>query len=317
MRRGTCCLHGAARAEPRPSPPRHQDTKNIVVSWCLGVFVALSACGGDDTSPVRGVRGLVDRTLPEHSSAIELEHIGSADGLDGFELETRDDKLVVRGSSEVALASGLRHYLEYYANAHVSWGGARLDLAAALPAVPERVRRETSHAVRYAYNFTVFGYSTPHWDWPRWEREIDLLAMHGFNLALVTIGYEADSPDKLELLTERPLSDPPRSGPHGSCSRTPPRPRRENGPPAGVNRPTPPRTRAVRDWLGRSGAPPVRRGSLEGGLRRWVVSRTSGRRRRARDRLDRARPGATRACALPRAAADRRATRGASWEAGA
>ena len=37
---------------------------------------------------------------------------------------------------------------------------------------------------------------------------------------------QADSPDKLELLTEHPLSDPPRSGPHGSFSRTPPRPRR-------------------------------------------------------------------------------------------
>ena len=48
------------------------------------------------------------------------------------------------------------------------------------------------------------------------------------------------------------------------------------------------------------------------GFRRWAVSRPSGRRRRARDRLRCARPGATRACALPRAAADRRATRGAS-----
>ena len=36
----------------------------------------------------------------------------------------------------------------------------------------------------------------------------------------------ADSPDKLELLTERPLSDPPRRGPNGSFPRTPPRPRR-------------------------------------------------------------------------------------------
>jgi alpha-N-acetylglucosaminidase len=133
---------------------------------------------------------LVERLLPSHSPAIELERIDAENGRDVFELETRGGKLVVRGSSENASASGLRHYLEHYASAHVSWGGDRLDLPAPLPAVPRLIRVTTSHTLRYAYNFTVFGYSTPHWDWSRWEREIDLLAMHGFNLALVTTGYE-------------------------------------------------------------------------------------------------------------------------------
>ena len=75
------------------------------------------------------------------------------------------------------------------------------------------------------------------------------------------------------------------------------------------------RKRVVRDWLGRSGAPPVPLGSLEGGCGGgWSVGPVAagvglviGSRR--------ARPGATRACALPRAAADRRATRGASGSA--
>lgn len=57
---------------------------------------------------------------------------------------------------------------------------------------------------------------------------------------------------------------------------------------------------------------PVLRDRPGRGARRGVVSRPSDRRRRARDRLDRARPGATRACAPPRAAAHRRAGRGAS-----
>jgi alpha-N-acetylglucosaminidase len=52
------------------------------------------------------------------------------------------------------------------------------------------VRRSTAHDARYAYNFTVHGYSTPYWDWERWEREIDRLAANGFNRALVTVGYE-------------------------------------------------------------------------------------------------------------------------------
>jgi hypothetical protein len=37
------------------------------------------------------------------------------------------------------------------------------------------------------------------------------------------------------------------------------------GPPAGVNRPNTPDIGVVRDWLGRSRAPPVLLGTLEGG----------------------------------------------------
>jgi len=42
---------------------------------------------------------------------------------------------------------------------------------------------------------------------------------------------------ELEELTEHPVSDPPRRAAHGPCSRTPPRARRSNGPPAGVTGP--------------------------------------------------------------------------------
>ncbi len=166
----------------------HLRRRSAVAAICFVGLLCVTGCG-DEQSP-SGARGLVERVLPAHSDAIELERISPEDGLDVFELETRGGTLVVRGSSAVAIASGLRHYLEQYGNAHLSWGGDRLALGSTLPALPGRVRVRTGLAVRYAYNFTVFGYSTPYWDWPRWEREIDLLAMSGVNLALVTIGYE-------------------------------------------------------------------------------------------------------------------------------
>jgi alpha-N-acetylglucosaminidase len=173
----------------RPTRARTSCSAQAILRAALALL-CLSSCGSDNGEHVGGARGLIDRVLPTHGAAIQVEHVDATDGRDVFELETRGATLVVRGSSDVAVASGLRHYVEHYANGHLSWGGDRLDIGATLPAVPGVVRRATNHTVRYAYNFTVFGYSTPHWDWPRWEREIDLLAMHGFNLALVTIGYE-------------------------------------------------------------------------------------------------------------------------------
>lgn len=155
------------------------------------ILLALAADAAASTArSTRAVRDLVRRVLPAQAKAIRVRVEAAAHGPDFFALETRAGRLHIRGSSGVAVASGLRHYLEHYANAHVSWGGTRLRLTGSLPPVPDRVRRSTDHEVRYAWNFTVFGYSTPFWDWDRWEQEIDLLAMSGFNLALVAVGYE-------------------------------------------------------------------------------------------------------------------------------
>lgn len=46
-------------------------------------------------------------------------------------------------------------------------------------------------AHRFALNDTHDGYTAPYADWPRWERLIDVLALHGCNEVLVTAGQEA------------------------------------------------------------------------------------------------------------------------------
>ena len=38
-------------------------------------------------------------------------------------------------------------------------------------------------------NVCTFGYSYAHWDWKRWEREIDWMAMNGINMPLAFNGY--------------------------------------------------------------------------------------------------------------------------------
>lgn len=38
-------------------------------------------------------------------------------------------------------------------------------------------------------NVCTFGYSYAHWDWKRWEREIDWMALNGINMPLAFVGY--------------------------------------------------------------------------------------------------------------------------------
>jgi len=37
----------------------------------------------------------------------------------------------------------------------------------------------------------TFGYTTPYWDWARWEKELDWMALHGINMPLATVASEA------------------------------------------------------------------------------------------------------------------------------
>ena len=40
-------------------------------------------------------------------------------------------------------------------------------------------------------NVCTFGYTTPYWDWERWEKEIDRMALYGVNMPLATVASEA------------------------------------------------------------------------------------------------------------------------------
>ncbi|KAI2583100.1 NAGLU isoform 5, partial [Pongo abelii] len=50
---------------------------------------------------------------------------------------------------------------------------------------------DTARRYRYYQNVCTQSYSFVWWDWARWEREIDWMALNGINLALAWSGQEA------------------------------------------------------------------------------------------------------------------------------
>ena len=64
------------------------------------------------------------------------------------------------------------------------------QLPAVLPAVPQKERHETDLKYRYDFNYCTYSYTMAFWDWDRWEKEIDWMALHGINLPLAVVGAD-------------------------------------------------------------------------------------------------------------------------------
>lgn len=119
---------------------------------------------------------------------------------DFFELDQKGDKVVIRGNNYVNIATGLNWYLKYYAGIHLSWNGMTAELPESLPKVSTPVRKETNLSLRYDFNYCTYSYTMAFWDWERWEKEIDWMALHGINLPLAVVGQECVWKNMLEKL---------------------------------------------------------------------------------------------------------------------
>lgn len=137
------------------------------------------------TSPVQGLLERIDKGA---SCKFIIEQVKSP--TDFFELDQKGDKVVIRGNNPVSIATGLNWYLKYYAGIQLSWNGMTAKLPATLPAVPRKERHETELNYRYDFNYCTHSYTMAFWDWERWEKEIDWMALHGINLPLAVVGTD-------------------------------------------------------------------------------------------------------------------------------
>nr|POF27447.1 alpha-n-acetylglucosaminidase [Quercus suber] len=107
-------------------------------------------------------------------------------------------EIMIKGTTAVEIASGLYWYLKYWCGAHVSWdktGGvqiASIPKPGSMPLVKDDgVMIQRPVPWNYYQNVVTSSYSYVWWDWERWEKEIDWMALHGVNLPLAFVGQEA------------------------------------------------------------------------------------------------------------------------------
>lgn len=134
---------------------------------------------------------LIHRVVPAIENDFKIELIKNVTGKNVFEIESEDNKIVLRGDDAISIASALNWYLKYYCHCELSWCGDNLNLPARLPVVAQKVHIVSPYQYRVYLNYCTFNYSMSWWGWKRWEQEIDWMAMHGVNMVLSITGQEA------------------------------------------------------------------------------------------------------------------------------
>ncbi|XP_057459524.1 alpha-N-acetylglucosaminidase-like [Actinidia eriantha] len=156
---------------------------------------------------IAAAHGALDRLIPSHSSSFEFriiskEHCG---GESCFIITNHPSfsgrgtpEILISGVTGVELLAGLHWYLKHWCGAHISWdktGGIQLysvPKSGSLPCVQEAgILVQRPIPWHYYQNAVTSSYTFAWWDWERWEKEIDWMALQGINLPLAFTGQEA------------------------------------------------------------------------------------------------------------------------------
>lgn len=164
--------------------------------YCLAlriipIFVLLAIpCSAQQTNTHAAYK-LIERLVPGICSHFIIEYIPQEHGKDVFELESIDNKIILRGNNTVSVASALKYYLNHFCHCQITWNGINLQLPEALPKIPGKIRKTSPYKYRYYLNYTTFNYTMAWWDWERWQKEIDWMALNGINMPLALTGEAA------------------------------------------------------------------------------------------------------------------------------
>jgi alpha-N-acetylglucosaminidase len=155
----------------------------ISISFCLAtanVFAGLNIAASHE---------LIQRIIPTHATQFDVVELSSENG-DSFQIYSENGKIMLAGNNGVSIASALYYYLSEYCHCQITWNGVNLNLPAKLPIISGKIEKSSPYEHRYYLNYCTFSYSMSWWDWERWEKEIDWMALHGINLPLAITGQE-------------------------------------------------------------------------------------------------------------------------------
>ncbi|XP_024031957.1 alpha-N-acetylglucosaminidase [Morus notabilis] len=156
---------------------------------------------------VAAARGVLRRLLPSHSSSFDFQIISKEQcgGSSCFIIRNNpsflrrgDREILITGVTGVEILAGLHWYLKNWCGSHISWektGGVQLFSVPKSEFLP-RVNDDGVLVQRpipwsYYQNAVTSSYTFAWWDWERWEKEIDWMALQGINLPLAFTGQEA------------------------------------------------------------------------------------------------------------------------------
>ncbi|ESQ85038.1 hypothetical protein AEAC466_04850 [Asticcacaulis sp. AC466] len=167
---------------------RHFLSTSLSVA-ALGLGPASARSTVVQSDPSGGAHAVAARLLGKRANSVAFHLMSSPDDAPWYAVKAERGRLKVTANSPVALTRGLYSYLKDNGLADVSWEGDRVASPRHWPsAAGARVESPFRH--RVYMNTCTFGYTTPWWNWARWEREIDWMALHGIDMPLAMEGQE-------------------------------------------------------------------------------------------------------------------------------
>ncbi|XP_071731658.1 alpha-N-acetylglucosaminidase-like isoform X2 [Rutidosis leptorrhynchoides] len=182
-------------------------SSTVGVQYVSGLLQIQDRERASSSVQISAARAVLDRFIPSHSSSFDFqiitkEHCGGVSCFMISNLPTSHlpgaPEIRISGVTGVELLTGLHWYLKNLCGAHISWdktGGSQLSSVPKAGSLP-RMKDDGLLIQRpvpwnYYQNAVTSSYTFAWWDWQRWEKEIDWMALHGINMPLAFTGQEA------------------------------------------------------------------------------------------------------------------------------
>ena len=157
----------------------------------LMIFVACSTAENINVKNDVVTYALAERVLGKELAKHFIFQLRDySNDIDEYRISTNNNKIIIEGNSRISLSSGLNWFLKYYTNSHISWEGKNLNEFKNWKLPFEPIIKRSSYKYSYYLNYCTFNYTMAFWDWERWEKEIDWMALNGINLSLAAVGSE-------------------------------------------------------------------------------------------------------------------------------
>jgi alpha-N-acetylglucosaminidase len=161
-----------------------------IAALLIPVFFFIEGCVPRYDKEISSAKDVISRTAgTKYSSFFDFKIDKKNTSGDSYTVNSKNGKVTITGTSSVALCRGAYDYLRNACNSIVTWSGNHISIPDTLPEYTSAVT--SPYRYRYYFNVVTHGYTTPFWDWARWEKEIDWMALHGINMPLMGGAYEA------------------------------------------------------------------------------------------------------------------------------
>ncbi|MGQ7944650.1 alpha-N-acetylglucosaminidase [Flavobacterium sp. WC2509] len=163
----------------------------ILASFLAVFFLFVTNGYCKNQNDTKTASAVLERLIGNRANEFDLSIVENKDSkeADWFEVETSANRVKIRATSNTALCYASYNFLRDIGAVLVSWEGNRINLPKTWPKYSKK--ESTLFKYREYLNACTFGYTTPWWDWKRWEQEIDWMAFHGINLPTALEGQEA------------------------------------------------------------------------------------------------------------------------------